>query len=138
VLVTEVLERRNPGVLAESRQTASQLEQQLLGLVDEDAAAYRAFLDAGRDSKGRVTAGGRAVGVPLEIGRACARIIDLVNVAEPHVTGAMRLDLGAAANMARAAAQSALNIAEYNLRLVSEPSTAQILKRDVDRLRQDV
>lgn len=136
VLVSEVLERHTPGVLTQPRQFARDVQQQLLGLVEEDAAAFRAFLDSDRDSTARAMAAERAAGVPLDIGRACARIIELAGSIEPHVTGAMRLDLAAARDMAGAAARSALNIGEYNLRLVKDASSAEALKRDIDQLRR--
>jgi hypothetical protein len=44
--------------------------------------------------------------------------------------------LGAARSVAGAAAQSALNIAEYNLRLVSDSHAAGAFRRDIVRLRQ--
>jgi methenyltetrahydrofolate cyclohydrolase len=137
-LVADVIERHKPGVLAEVRQMARDLQQQLLELVEEDAAAFRAFLDADRDSQARVLAAPRAAIVPVDIGRACARIPELARAAEPHVSPAMQLDLGAARNMAAAAARSALDIAEHNLDQVSDASMREGLQRDIDQLRKGV
>jgi formiminotetrahydrofolate cyclodeaminase len=48
VLACDVLERHAPDVLTQPRQKAADLQQKLLGLVDDDAAAFRAFLDTKR------------------------------------------------------------------------------------------
>ena len=79
-LVADVIERHKPGALTEARQMAHDLKQQLLDFVEEDAAAFRAFLDSERGSTARLLAADCAATVPLDIGRASARI--------PEFTGA--------------------------------------------------
>ena len=116
-LVCEVLERKTPGALSAPLVTARALERRLLDLVDEDAFAFRAFLAAERGSSARHTASANVAGIPLEIGRTCLAVHVLVNTVEPHVRGAMYLDVGAAKQLSAAAARAALDIAEYNLRL---------------------
>jgi methenyltetrahydrofolate cyclohydrolase len=134
-LVCDVLERHTPGVLAQPRQAARGLQQQLLVLVDEDAAAFRAFLDAERGSRAREAAGARVAAVPLHISRACQEVVELEQSIAPHVRGAMHLDVSAARQLAAAAGRSALDIAEYNLSLVAEPSARQALRDDITALR---
>ena len=50
-------------------------------------------------------------------------------------TGATRLDLGASHQMASAAMRSALDIAEYNLRMVADPTAKQALQTGLSQLR---
>jgi formiminotetrahydrofolate cyclodeaminase len=121
VLVCDVFERHRPDVLTQSRRKAAELQQKLLGLVDDDAAAFRGFLDTERGSAEREAGGSRVAQIPLDIGRACLEISQLVRSVEPHVAGSMRLDVATANNMAQAAARSAFNIAQDNLSLVVDP-----------------
>src|SRR5207248_5462209 len=99
-LVCEVLERKTRGALVQPLQRAGDLQQRLLGLVQEDAAVFRAFLDAEHGSSARHAAAQRVAEVPLEIGRASAEVLELVREVEPHVRRAMRLDVAAARRLA--------------------------------------
>jgi formiminotetrahydrofolate cyclodeaminase len=90
VLDCDVFER--PDVLTQSRQKAAELQQKLLALVDDDAAAFRAFLDTERGSPERQAGGSRVAQIPLDIGRACLEISQVVRSIEPHVAGSMRLE----------------------------------------------
>jgi formiminotetrahydrofolate cyclodeaminase len=137
-LVCEVLERRTPGVLAEARDRARRLRHALLQLVDEDAQAFRAFLAAPRESPARRAAGADAAAAPLRIGRACAQVVELVQTVEPRVRGAMHLDVGAAQQLAAAAARSALDIAEYNLTLVQDPLMQGALHNEIIAVRSSL
>lgn len=130
-LVSEVLERHTPGVLLQERDRARGLQQQLLELVDVDARAFRAFLDAERGSPARSEAGVGSVEAPMRIGRACLEVVGLAGAIEPHVRGAMHLDVGAARRMAEAGASSSLAIAEYNLRMVSDLTKRQALEAEI-------
>jgi hypothetical protein len=71
VLVCDVLERHRPDVLTQLRKKAEELQPKLLALVDDDAAAFRAFLDTERGSAERRAGGSRVAQIPLDIGRAC-------------------------------------------------------------------
>lgn len=134
-LVCEVTERKTPGGLAQPLERARDLQQRLLELVEEDAAAFGMFLDAPRGSDARRSAGERVASVPLRIGRTCLEVRALVAAIEPKVSGAMHLDVGAARQLAQAAASSALDIAEYNLVLVAEPTTKERLREEIAALR---
>jgi hypothetical protein len=101
VLVCDVFEGHRPDVLTQSRQKAAELQQKLLGLVDDDAAAFRGFLDTERGSAEREAGGSRVAQIPLDIGRACLEAAQLVRNIEPHVAGSMRLDVATANNWHR-------------------------------------
>jgi hypothetical protein len=73
--------------------------------VDDDAAAFRAFLDAKHGSAERQASATRVAQIPLEIGRACLETCQLVRTIEPHVAGSLRLDVATANYMAQAAAR---------------------------------
>jgi glutamate formiminotransferase/formiminotetrahydrofolate cyclodeaminase len=134
VLVCDVLERHHPDALTEPRQKAAHLQQRLLGLVDDDAVAFRGFLDTERGSPERQASGRQVAQIPLDIGRACLETCQLVPSIEPHVTGSMRLDVATANNLAQAAARSALDIAQNNLSLVVDP----VQRREIASAIQDL
>jgi formiminotetrahydrofolate cyclodeaminase len=138
VLVCGVLEHRGEADEATTRRTTHNLKRQLLDLVDEDARAYQAALESERGSPSRREANERAARIPIEIGRASTRIVELASGLEARVGGAVRLDVGAAKQMADAATRSAPDIGEYNLRLVADPSTRQALQDEITELRQSV
>ena len=135
-LVCEVIERKTPGGLVKSLETARELQQQLLELVEEDAAAFRGFLDTPRGSAARRAAGQQVASVPLRIGRACLEVWSLVAAIEPNVRGPMHLDVGTARQLATAAAESALDIAEYNLVLIADAGAKQALREEIAALRE--
>jgi methenyltetrahydrofolate cyclohydrolase len=135
-LVCEVLERKTPGVLAETLQSARSLQHQLLDLVDQDAAAFRAFLDAGRGTTARRAAAGSVARIPLQIGRASVEVLELARTLEEPVAGPMRLDVSAAEQLASAAARAALAIAEDNVRMLADPSAQQSLRDEIVALRR--
>src|SRR5438105_4110998 len=70
-LVCGVRQRRHSGLLSDQLEAAERLQQQLLELVEEDAAAFRAFLAAKRSGVGLLEAIARAASAPLQIGSAC-------------------------------------------------------------------
>jgi glutamate formiminotransferase/formiminotetrahydrofolate cyclodeaminase len=135
VLVCDVLERHHPDAVTGPREKAAGLQQRLLGLVDDDAAAFRGFLDAERGSPERRASGSRVAQIPLDIGRACLEISQLVRTIEPHVAGSMRLDIATANTMAQAAARSALDIAQDNLSLVADPIQRREIASAIQGLR---
>jgi formiminotetrahydrofolate cyclodeaminase len=135
VLVCEVLEHHRPGAGAGQRQRAQALQLRLLELVDTDAAAFQTFLASPRGSHARRVAAARVAEVPLEIARACGDVVQLGQSLDKDVTGATRLDLGAAHHMARAAMQSALDIADYNLSMVPDNAAKQAIQTGVNQVR---
>src|SRR5436190_13871277 len=71
VLVCEVARRHSPEDLHEQHHAAERLQGLLSKLVDEDAAAYQAFLATRRGTEDRQAAIHRVAATPLAIGRAC-------------------------------------------------------------------
>ena len=134
-LVCGVLQRRQPGVLSDQLETAARLQQHLLELVDEDAAAFRAFLAAKRSGVGLLEAIARAASAPLQIGSACAQVIALSDTVEADTAGPMLGDVRAARHLAAAAVQTAVAIAEQNLDLQPDAEARQALEEEISRLR---
>ena len=110
---------------ADTAQQADQLRDRAAGLVDPDAAAYGAVLDAyqlpregdGSERRERIAAAlhGAAV-VPLEIAEIAARVAELaagVAGGNPNLRG----DTLAAAHLAEASARSAAALVDINVAL---------------------
>jgi formiminotetrahydrofolate cyclodeaminase len=134
-LVCDMHQRHSPGALGALRHIAENLQRQLLELVDHDAAAFRALVESERGSNTRLAARPRVVTVPLEIGRACSEIPEVARALETYVRGAsMPPDIGAARRIAIAAGRSALDIAEFNLRLVGDQGIRDDLRTEIERL----
>lgn len=127
-LVCDVLERHRPRVFVETREQATTIRERLLRLVEEDGAAYQAYLGASRGTAARDQAALDAATVPLEIARACAEVVRLARNVAAQVHGPMRLDVGTASNLAHAAAASSLDLAEENLEMVAQAAG----RRDLD------
>jgi formiminotetrahydrofolate cyclodeaminase len=108
--------------------TARGLRRALLGLIDQDAAAVEAWLRSPRAPEARR----QALAVPLAIARACGEVVALAADVEPHSTGAVRFDVVAAQQLARAAALAALDLVEANLRSDADRTT---LQDEIDRVR---
>jgi formiminotetrahydrofolate cyclodeaminase len=109
--------------LGADAETAHELRQTLLELIDEDAVAVRAWLAAPRRSEAREEAGRTASAVPLRIARACSQVVHLARRID--VGGAVRFDVSAAETLAIAAAQAALDLVEANLRSALDPGALQ-------------
>jgi formiminotetrahydrofolate cyclodeaminase len=136
VLVCEVLERRHAGEFAADLRALSEFQQQLLALVDEDARAYAAFLSARRTGAGREEAVERVTRIPLAIGWASAQVIELSRRVEEHDVRAMRGDVRAARHLAQAALRTAVDLAEANISLQSDPVAREALVVEIGRLRE--
>jgi formiminotetrahydrofolate cyclodeaminase len=134
-LVCDVSQRHQPGVLSEERQLARRLQGLLLRLVDEDAAAYRAFLTARRGTEERQAAVNRVAATPLAIGRACVDVIGLSRTVETHTRGPLRGDVAAARHLAQAGALTAVDLAEQNLELEPDAGARRALEAEITRLR---
>jgi formiminotetrahydrofolate cyclodeaminase len=134
-LVCSVREQHHPGVVVRQQHRAHALQRRLLELVDADASAFRAFLAAERGSPARRAAAEKVAETPLEIARACGEVVQLARALDPEITGATRLDLGAASHMAHAAMRSALDIAEFNLNLLADSAARAALQSDISQLR---
>jgi formiminotetrahydrofolate cyclodeaminase len=106
-----------------------------LELVDEEAVAFRAYLSASHGSAALEVTGERAATIPLDIGRACTEVVEVAGAVAQHVRGSTRLDVAAAMNIARAAARSAVDIAEKNLANSDSAERRTALRAHIDRLR---
>jgi formiminotetrahydrofolate cyclodeaminase len=134
-LVCEVAQRHQPGALNEQRHAAERVQGLLLKLVDEDAAAYQAFLATPRGSEDRQAATNRVAATPLAIGRACAELINLSHVIEEQTRGPLLGDVRTARHLARAAVRTAVDLAEQNLSMIADAPARQLLETAITSLR---
>jgi formiminotetrahydrofolate cyclodeaminase len=116
---------------------AQDLQAQLLALVDEDAAAFRAYLRAKRaDERPDVEAALHWMShVPLEI---AVRSLDVVNLSREvggRTKGLLLGDVRSARQLASAAVAAALAIAEQDVALHSDPTAKAQLTDELARLR---
>lgn len=133
VLVCGVLRRRDPSsMLVEAHERAGTLQQRMLDLVDEDAAAFRAFLGDKRSQ----AAIERVCGVPLEIAGACAEVIELSRVIEERTQGPLLGDVRAARHLATAALAAAADLADQDVPLHTDEAARQRLQDDIAELRR--
>jgi formiminotetrahydrofolate cyclodeaminase len=77
-LVCDVFERRAPGSVDLQLESAKRLQQELLELVDQDPAAYLAFLRAKPGSSARAASEANVGAIPLRIARTCHEVLELV------------------------------------------------------------
>ena len=131
-LVCSVLQRHGIDGVAALLPKAESLQGQLLRLVDEDAAAFRAYLDAKHDRALLAP----VVDSPLEIARACLEVVELGNQVDSLATGSIRGDVHAARHIASAAALAALDLAEENVGLAADAAAKRQLRERIARLRQ--
>ena len=130
-LVCAVLARHEVADAGRLQARADDLQARLLHLMDEDAAAVRAYLDARKDP----VAVARVGDAPLEIARACQAVVDLANEVDAFASGAVRGDVRAARHLAGAAALAALDLADENLALTADPAARRALQDRIDALR---
>jgi formiminotetrahydrofolate cyclodeaminase len=133
-LVGGVLDRKGVGGAAGLLERARALQARLLGLVDEDADAYRAYLEEKR-SAGALQ---RMSEAPLEIAAACGEVVVLSADVETRVTGALLGDVRTARYLAGAALAAALDIAEQNVLLHADRAAQGRLRNEIARLRAAV
>ena len=133
-LVGGVLARKGAHGAAELVGRARELQERLLGLVDADADAYRAYLEE-KQSEGALE---RASQTPLEIAAACGDVMRLSVDVEGRATGALLGDVRAARQLASAALGAALVIAEQNVLLFADSSAQGRLRIEIARLRAAV
>jgi formiminotetrahydrofolate cyclodeaminase len=136
-LACGVLRRHHVDGISGLEERAAELQQRLLTLVDEDAQAFRAFLDAKRSGGDLRAVAARTSRAPLLIGAACADVLELSRHLEatPHM-GAILGDVRAARHLAQAALTSALDIAEQDVGLPTDPSEQQTLRDEIAELRR--
>jgi methenyltetrahydrofolate cyclohydrolase len=96
-------------------QRAHTLRVESFELIEEDAQAYLAFVDAVRAHKDVETAHARTVDVPLRMTRAAAEVAELAVQLANHGNPNLRADAVVAATLAAAAAESGLTLIAVNL-----------------------
>ena len=84
-------------------------------LIEEDAQAYLAFVDAVRSQADVGTAHARTVDVPLRMVRAASEVAELAVQLAEHGNSNLRADAVVGAILAAAAAESGLMLIEVNL-----------------------
>jgi len=133
-LVCGVLRRHQPVALEAVLDAAQRLRQELLDLVDEDAAAFRAFLDATRADQDLEAVTRRVGAVPLQIARASLEIIELSYQLDGQRTGSMAADVRAARHLANASLETALDIANENLDMQPDEPARSALREVIGEL----
>jgi formiminotetrahydrofolate cyclodeaminase len=86
-----------------------------MGLIEEDAQAYVAFVEAVRSQQDVGVAHARTVDVPLRVIRAAADIAELAVQLAQHGNPNLRADAVVGAILAAAAAESGVMLIEVNL-----------------------
>ena len=113
------------------RARAAALQSELLLLVDEDADAYDAFLEARREP----SAIARMCETPLRVAEACRALDDVAERVSALITGAIGADVRAARRLAAAARAAALELAEANLNAKMDAVAKAELKQRIEELR---
>jgi methenyltetrahydrofolate cyclohydrolase len=131
-LVCGVLQHKGIDGLSEMLARAQDLQHRLLALVDEDAEAFRAFLHA-RQHVDEVV--GRVTQVPLEVASRCVEVVALCQDVEDRTQGPMLGDVRSARHLASAALSAALDLADQNVSLHSDPAAQARLREEIFRLR---
>ncbi len=125
---------------------AQALKARLLDAVDEDAAAFRGMLEAGRlprttedDRRARadalLQATRRAIEVPLWVMKDAVEALELAGRAAVEGAAAASSDAGVAAACAAAAAEGAYYNVRINLSGLSDASLAATLRAEAEALR---
>jgi formiminotetrahydrofolate cyclodeaminase len=137
-LVAGVMQRKSgESLLLDLFDRAEALRARLLGLVDEDAAAYEALLERRRAKADVSDVALRTARMPLEIAHACRAIVVLSHQVEQHTAGPMEGDVRAARHLAQAASLAALDLVEQNLGLLSLERRQEI-RAELAHLRAEV
>jgi len=95
--------------------SAHALRLEGFGLIEEDAQAYLAFVDAVRSQHDVAAAHALTVDVPLRMIRAAAEVAELAVQLANHGNPNLRADAVVGATLAAAAAESGLILIEVNL-----------------------
>jgi len=101
---------------ADALERAHALRVESFELIEEDAQAFLAFIDAMRSEKDVETAHARTVDVPMRMTRAAAEVAELAVSLANHGNPNLRADAVVAATLAAAAAESGLTLIAVNLR----------------------
>lgn len=128
-MVCRVTARRSaPGAaLSQVEKEAEALRARLTALIQEDADAYTAVIEARRvadEQRSQATRAAlvRATEIPVEIARAASRLLFLCDQLAPSARASTVSDLGVAATLAAAALEGAALTARVNLRDLDDPA----------------
>jgi formiminotetrahydrofolate cyclodeaminase len=135
-MVSRVVARSaSPPTTAED---ADDLRRRALALMNEDAVAYRAFVDARHATRDRDAAVERALlratETPLEIARVGGTILERCRALARSASGAVRSDLDVAAALARAARDAACITVRANVGTLRDRAAAGRIETAVAKL----
>jgi formiminotetrahydrofolate cyclodeaminase len=134
-LVCGVLRRHaTDAALGQALADAERLQRSALDLVEADAVAFRVFLDAKRRGEDVSELVANMSRVPVQIAHACLDIADLGRTVEQRASGPVLADVRAARHLALAALQAALDIANENLALLTDPREREAFQDEITRL----
>jgi methenyltetrahydrofolate cyclohydrolase len=108
---------------------AHALRVQGFDLIEEDAQAYLAFVDAVRSKRDVETAHARTVDVPLRMIRAAADVAELAVQLANHGNPNLRADAVVAATLAAAAAESGLTLIEVNVGAAGDDARLAVARK---------
>jgi formiminotetrahydrofolate cyclodeaminase len=134
VLVCGVLERKHVEGASDLLPRARGLQDRLLKLLDADADAFRAYLDARRASQDVESALNVTTQIPLDIAGACVEVVGLSRQVEDRTRGPMLSDVRTARSLASAALAAALDIAEQDVQLHADAAEQARLREAISRL----
>lgn len=136
-LVCGLLDRKGVEGASELVARARDLQGRLLVLVDADADAFQAYLHAKRTVVGSNVDGAlnRTSQTPLDVAAACVDVVSLSRDVAGRTLGPLLGDVRAARHLASAALAAALDIAEQNVLLHSDPAARVRLQDEIARLR---
>jgi len=138
VLIVRVLEaRREPPDVSGHEARGTELQQRLAQLIDADASAYDAYVEARKLPKGaeRTAALAAATRTPLDIGAACLDVASIAQAIAPIATGSIQSDIQVAYTLAKAAASAALTTAAANIASLAESPERAALGQELERLK---
>lgn len=125
--------------LIEIARSADRCRATVLALMDEDAKAYGAVMDALKASGGRVDSAAvaaliRATTTPLDVARASRAVLELAADVAPVVRPATRSDLSVAVTLAAAALTGSVRTARENLAHIVNGSFVETVDRELGEL----
>jgi formiminotetrahydrofolate cyclodeaminase len=141
--------QQHAGLHEEALRVASVARSRFLGLADEDASAYAAYLDARRlpqateaEGRSRVAASQEAAreaaAVPMAVVQACHRQIDLVDRLVGRTNAAAASDLDVAAMLLECAARGAAANVLVNLPAIEDEGYSAAVTAELDQRLQQV
>jgi formiminotetrahydrofolate cyclodeaminase len=126
-------------VVVTAIERADALRARLLGLMDEDVAAYEEFLRSRRASRDQSAAHEqsalqRATVVPVDVARASASVLELCASVVDRVRASTVGDLAVAAKLSTAAVQGSTFTARINLRDMTDRQFAEMTTQQLEAL----